>query len=915
MAPTAAQTASRRLNCAIARASRVEAVSGAATAAIITDLRGKLSQAEITISALRLNLKAQKQKTRWNLEAKKVLRARLHASKHTERQQVAILEMQESRILLMSSREMDLILQLETTSDRNQVSDAVSSLDASQRTVSKLRGKLSATAKDRQILRVQLSRLRTRAYQAGKAQEIISRAQCLKNRGTITESARFLVHELTRLGLPSAHVGEALTIIAEIWGIAILGSISRRSVSRIVLEGLTAAKLQIVEAVHAAEGSSSISTFMLPIMNAPNHQAVTQLRGWEELVADDLFGVWNASPLSSSTAVSALEFPSKVTIYGSDHSSDNTAVARGIKAWKETSDRLLRGEKCLLEKDSAQLCAIVWAEVSHKIVSLGGVRFWTDLSATERGRHLDTAWKTVCRRSGEEGYEMLGDSDKLNIDFFAQVGCCMHKEMNGFKGGCSSMALTWGNNHLPLPISLMNAANAQSYHHAPTDAERERLDSVSPRGGVKAAWLAGEVYNNKDSKKGQHDIYRIHFEDGLSYAVPFPETSSNRYGSYGEAAIHLILRLVKHRTFLEDIRDKKQDRTFTNIEKNLYTALNDTATLTELAAMALYQISVGHQYTSIIRTSESAGVNHLTLGPLHSRLLSHVTNLANNISLLTGSDATYGSACFEQQPFSYPEVWYRIQQLVPELPHLDIVLSGLFKGVADTLPRFLKEFAPDSPVTTVFASTRTNAQGPAAYAKPTNDDNEGSLGSFRQAKRRAPNMTLDQYNGRAMYKRNRVRHYIRTLHPGTYSFIRRHARDLSASQSEKRRRDAIAQYDHEIIADHRRIDADKLAKICAEQARLAQLTLVLEADKVAKLSVKELDDQLDWHRAFTDAAIPSRGRKGRGLKISKQQTLVTALTKYHELRSPRGTQQPPPTPSLAMGRPQDDGGSDTEVDE
>ena len=40
--------------------------------------------------------------------------------------------------------------------------------------------------------------------------------------------------------------------------------------------------------------------------------------------------------------------------------------------------------------------------------------------------------------------------------------------------------------------------------------------------------------------------------------------------------------------FLEYVRDAKDRRRFSNMEKNLYTALKCNATLTELATLALY---------------------------------------------------------------------------------------------------------------------------------------------------------------------------------------------------------------------------------------------------------------------------------------------------------------------------------------
>jgi len=50
------------------------------------------------------------------------------------------------------------------------------------------------------------------------------------------------------------------------------------------------------------------------------------------------------------------------------------------------------------------------------------------------------------------------------------------------------------------------------------------------------------------------------------------------------------------------------------MEKNLYNALQDPPTLTELAVLALYGQAVYHPYVSQIR---GQNMNMLDLGPLH----------------------------------------------------------------------------------------------------------------------------------------------------------------------------------------------------------------------------------------------------------------------------------------------------------
>ncbi|EIN11340.1 hypothetical protein PUNSTDRAFT_42633 [Punctularia strigosozonata HHB-11173 SS5] len=286
MALTAAQRDARRRNCALAHAAKEESSRYEKAAAIFAE---ELSKGNATAAALRIKLRNEQRKNKWNLDAKVTLTTRLKQAQAEGRRHLAAIKVQESRILVLASREQELLVELKGASDSHQslaekifsvnselrdcqqrgeqqrihaislerqLLTATKSRESGQQSITQLQIKITALMRDRRILRVQLSRSRSETHQAITAASTITHWQRLKNKGIITEAGRLLVHELTRLGLPSANISEALRITAEAWGISITGSISRRSVSCIILEGLTAAKLQIVDAVHAAEGVS-----------------------------------------------------------------------------------------------------------------------------------------------------------------------------------------------------------------------------------------------------------------------------------------------------------------------------------------------------------------------------------------------------------------------------------------------------------------------------------------------------------------------------------------------------------------------------------------------------------------------------------------------------------------------------------
>ncbi len=52
-------------------------------------------------------------------------------------------------------------------------------------------------------------------------------------------------------------------------------------------------------------------------------------------------------------------------------------------------------------------------------------------------QHHDEAFRKFAFELGEAEFVKLDDSQKKNIDLLIWAGCCMHKEMNAFKGGCT----------------------------------------------------------------------------------------------------------------------------------------------------------------------------------------------------------------------------------------------------------------------------------------------------------------------------------------------------------------------------------------------------------------------------------------------------------------------------------------------
>jgi hypothetical protein len=91
----------------------------------------------------------------------------------------------------------------------------------------------------------------------------------------------------------------------------------------------------------------------------------------------------------------------------------------------------------------------------------------------------------------------------------------MHRDLNCVKGGNAEMTTWWDENNVTGPILLANKDNAAVLKQADdsddfTSAEQRAYDVLSG-GGIKLASLAGMLYNNKNDKIGQQDMYQQFF--------------------------------------------------------------------------------------------------------------------------------------------------------------------------------------------------------------------------------------------------------------------------------------------------------------------------------------------------------------------------------------------------------------------
>ena len=588
--------------------------------------------------------------------------------------------------------------------------------------------------------------------------------------------------------------------------------------------------------------------------------------------------LFKASPLGAALPdVDFDAFAPKTTALGTDHAADQYCFGSHWEDFRSNCDRRLRGKKAILSISPINLLPLIAQACDDKITAVGGLDAWNALSDNEREHHDAGTYERIILLLGETEYQALSPEDKRVVNLFIHAGCCMHKEMNSAKGGNSCMMGMWSKAGLVGPIKLMNRDNAAAAAGGSSTA-KVRAAEVSGAGGVKATSLAGAIFNHKDDKKGQQDTVQAYMLVKLGYCVPFPDTSNIRYHSHCAAALELIVHLPLYIEFLELVQDKKESGTFNHMEQNLYKALHDIPTLTELAVLALYSLAISTAYMKHVRGDEKA--NALDLGPYHEKVKAHCKAIINNPDLLLGPAASYTTGNLSGEVWGRPDGFYAIHALIPRLPHLREALVAFFQGALDTWERFTSEFAADG-----LIASSTAAERARAWIPTTNDVNEGALGDLRVWKRKAPSMTLLHFNSRKMYKRNDTKTFMENLTPEANKFIKQSARLLDSIQLEKQNLVSQGKADQSLGNANKtqriakRTKKEATSKALAEKLNALVPNLNVDSLQEATMTVPVIELQLEWHRRLDDK-IPKKSTLGN--KALKLEALIAAVKRHNQ---------------------------------
>jgi hypothetical protein len=195
-----------------------------------------------------------------------------------------------------------------------------------------------------------------------------------------------------------------------------------------------------------------------------------------------------------------------------DHCSKEKKYADVVKAKVTEAKHQLLGEGEILDRNWEEMDVLFDKAWEEMVEELGGQETWEALSIEDKQLQHAIVVKRTMISLGQEKYAEMSEEEKRELDFFVWTGCGCHKNANSVSGGNAGMMSWWLENDITPPILLENRDNAAVLQNVDslenlTPAELHALKSTT-RGGVKAASIAGAIFNHKDDKKGQQDTFK-----------------------------------------------------------------------------------------------------------------------------------------------------------------------------------------------------------------------------------------------------------------------------------------------------------------------------------------------------------------------------------------------------------------------
>jgi hypothetical protein len=592
-----------------------------------------------------------------------------------------------------------------------------------------------------------------------------------------------------------------------------------------------------------------------------NHKTSTQLENWIGLFTD-IASVYNESPGGSKDPIKVTEIGRKATGYSADHAADQMKLLKELCAYKQSCDYQLRGAEAMKLKSEGEIKEVVDKKFDSILAEVGDWKGWETRSREEQEKLLERLINEVCVHFGKLAFAELPELLQRVAGLWHWSGCCMHKDLNAFKGGAVRLSAFWKEAGLGGPVKLLSREKEEREDLLGTDRTDRELNKVSG-GAAKLADLVGALVRNKEETKGCPDEFRTYSMAHLTYEISFPDTPNTRYQCYGDAATELIWHPDFYIGFLDQHGKKKKKAAGLNhMEMNIVKGLKDPITRTELAVFTLYSEAISKPYAIAVRGSYNELKNALDLGPAHSQIITHIDVLIEHPDLLIGDHTSHETGALYKTQWDQVIIDH-IHSIYDQLPHLQPALIAFLQGARAKWVGFTSEFAEGSDISNSTAEERL-----LSFRPPTNDHSEGAGATWKQWSRHAPSMTTHQKNARLFIQLNspHVETFFHNLPEPDRAFARGKAREIDAAKLPAKECEAQARADRE-AADEEQREAERLRKRReekeAEEIRMIEgFQPILNLTEFLALpddepSNKFLKCQLVWHRRIgCDRTLP-----------------------------------------------------------
>ncbi|KZP17788.1 hypothetical protein FIBSPDRAFT_894026 [Athelia psychrophila] len=333
----------------------------------------------------------------------------------------------------------------------------------------------------------------------------------------------------------------------------------------------------------STDGPHIPTTQFAGISTAENHTSETLIQRMDGILQKlirNLQGLtaWSASPLD------LVEIAQKIVGVSTDHTKDQKKLLNLIREWKKLLDRCYSSRWCnCVRSEGLYLRPVVWG------VGGGRESMWKQQNTDDKLENSDVSTHTKGGKLAKQ-YDRITDPRGamvwLSVLYAktskASVWIQMHWRRSGGLGGVSG----------PSWVQIASDEHVHALHW-----EQRGEQVLKDAGLLEILPVICEANKRKITEAGGIAAW-----DVLSAANQDKRnTEAHRQP--------LVLE------FLELIYDKKDSSSLNNLEANVYSALNDEATITELCVMVLYTQAISHPYMRQVYGPEQEHQNILDLGP------------------------------------------------------------------------------------------------------------------------------------------------------------------------------------------------------------------------------------------------------------------------------------------------------------